>query len=71
MVAIDSLNGYLNSMPHEKFLPIQLNDILQMLGRRGIVSFLITAQHGMLGNSHEDARRCQLHGGQCTFVSLF
>ncbi|MCM2374300.1 ATPase domain-containing protein [Aporhodopirellula aestuarii] len=49
VVTIDSLNGFLNSMPHEQFLLIQLNDILQMLGRQGIVSFLITAQHGMLG----------------------
>jgi circadian clock protein KaiC len=49
VVTIDSLNGYLNSMPHEQFLLIQLNDILQMLGRHGVVSFLITAQHGMLG----------------------
>jgi len=51
VVTIDSLNGYLNSMPHEQFLLIQLNDILQMLGRHGIVSFLITAQHGMLGST--------------------
>ncbi len=51
VVTIDSLNGYLNSMPHEQFLLIQLNDILQMLGRRGIVSFLITAQHGMMGSA--------------------
>ena len=51
VVTVDSLNGYLNSMPHEQFLLIQLNDILQMLGRRGIVSFLITAQHGMLGSA--------------------
>jgi circadian clock protein KaiC len=49
VVTIDSLNGFLNSMPHEQFLLIQLNDILQMLGRHGVVSFLITAQHGMLG----------------------
>ncbi|QDV85949.1 ATPase domain-containing protein [Planctomycetes bacterium TBK1r] len=51
IVTIDSLNGFLNSMPHEQFLLIQLNDILQMLGRHGIVSFLITAQHGMLGTA--------------------
>lgn len=51
VVVIDSLNGYLNSMPHEQFLLIQLNDILQMLGRRGVVSFLIAAQHGMLGST--------------------
>jgi circadian clock protein KaiC len=51
VVTIDSLNGYLNSMPHEQFLLIQLNDILQMLCRNGVVSFLITAQHGMLGTA--------------------
>jgi circadian clock protein KaiC len=51
VVTIDSLNGFLNSMPHEQFLLIQLNDILQRLGRHGIVSFLITAQHGMLGTA--------------------
>ena len=51
VVAIDSLNGYLNSMPHEQFLLIQLNDIIQMLNRAGVVSFLITAQHGMLGSA--------------------
>jgi circadian clock protein KaiC len=51
VVTIDSLNGYLSSMPHDKFLLIQLNDILQRLGSHGIVSFLITAQHGMLGST--------------------
>ncbi|TWU17574.1 Circadian clock protein kinase KaiC [Novipirellula galeiformis] len=51
VVSIDSLNGYLNSMPHEKFLTIQLHDLLQYLGRRGIVTLVVVAQHGMLGQS--------------------
>jgi circadian clock protein KaiC len=51
VVTIDSLNGYLNAMPHEQFLMIQLNDILQMLGRTGVVTFVIAAQHGMLGTA--------------------
>lgn len=51
VVLIDSLNGYLNAMPHEKFLIIQLNDILHYLGRRGVVTFLVVAQHGMLGRT--------------------
>lgn len=49
IVTIDSLNGYLNSMPHEKYLIIQLNDNLQFLNSQGIVSFLVSAQHGMVG----------------------
>ena len=51
VVLIDSLNGYVNSMPHEKHLMIQLNDILNYLGKRGIVTFLVVAQHGMIGRS--------------------
>ncbi|MCA9146232.1 MAG: circadian clock protein KaiC [Planctomycetaceae bacterium] len=51
VVLIDSLNGYLNSMPHEKFLTIQLHDLLQYLGQRGIVTLVIAAQHGMLGST--------------------
>lgn len=51
VVTIDSLNGYLNSMPHEKYLIIQLNDNLQVLNRLGIISFLVSAQHGMIGQT--------------------
>lgn len=49
MLVIDSLNGYLNAMPEERFLIIQLHDLLTYLGHRGIVTFLIIAQHGLIG----------------------
>jgi circadian clock protein KaiC len=49
-VVIDSLNGYLNAMPEEKFLVIQLHEVLTYLGQAGIVSILIVAQHGLLGS---------------------
>ncbi|MCC9600370.1 AAA family ATPase [Stieleria sp. JC731] len=51
VVIIDSLNGYLNAMPHEKFLVVHLNDILHYLGRRRVGTFLVVAQHGMLGRA--------------------
>jgi circadian clock protein KaiC len=51
VVVIDSLNGYLNSMPEERFLIIQLHELLSYLGRRGVVTFLIVAQHGLVGNA--------------------
>ncbi|GAC1469820.1 MAG: ATPase domain-containing protein [Isosphaeraceae bacterium] len=50
IVVIDSLNGYLNSMPEEAFLTIQLHELLSYLGQLGIVTFLIVAQHGLLGD---------------------
>jgi circadian clock protein KaiC len=36
-------------MPEERFLTIQLHDLLTYLGHRGIVTFLIIAQHGLIG----------------------
>ncbi|HUS34097.1 MAG TPA: ATPase domain-containing protein [Verrucomicrobiae bacterium] len=50
MVIIDSLNGYLNSMPDERFLNLQLHELLSYLSQQGIVSILTLAQHGMIGN---------------------
>ena len=49
VVVIDSLNGYLNAMPEERFLSIQLHELLTYLGHQGVVTFLVVAQHGVLG----------------------
>jgi circadian clock protein KaiC len=49
MVVIDSLNGYLHSMPDESFLILQLHELLTYLGRQGVVSMLVVAQHGLVG----------------------
>jgi circadian clock protein KaiC len=49
VIVIDSLNGYLNAMPEEPFLTAQLHELLTYLGRQGITTFLVTAQHGLVG----------------------
>lgn len=51
LVVIDSLNGYLNSMPEERFLTIQMHELLTYLNQRGVVTMLVMAQHGFLGAS--------------------
>jgi len=51
MIVLDSLNGYLQSMPGEKFLPIHVHELLSYLGNRGVVTLLILAQTGMIGSS--------------------
>jgi circadian clock protein KaiC len=51
VVVIDSLNGYLNAMPEERFLTIQLHELLTYLGQLGVVTFLVVAQHGLLGSN--------------------
>jgi len=50
VVVIDSLNGYLQAMPEERFLIAQMHELLAFLGHRGVVTFLVVAQHGLLGN---------------------
>lgn len=50
VVVIDSLNGYLNSMPDEKFLIAQLHELLTYLGQRGVATILVAAQQGMISS---------------------
>jgi circadian clock protein KaiC len=49
VIVIDSLNGYLNAMPDERFLVVQLHELLTYLGRAGVATLLIGAQHGLIG----------------------
>lgn len=49
-VVIDSLNGYLNAMPGERYLTIHLHELLMYLGERGVVTLLIGAHQGMIGS---------------------
>jgi len=49
LVMIDSLNGYLNSMPDERFLSLQLHELLSYLSQLGIVTIMTLAQHGIMG----------------------
>jgi circadian clock protein KaiC len=51
VVVIDSLNGYLNSMPHDDFLNAQLHELLSYLNNSGVATFLIVAQSGIMGSS--------------------
>ncbi|GAA4338006.1 ATPase domain-containing protein [Variovorax defluvii] len=49
VVIIDSLNGYLNAMPDERFLIAQLHELLTYLGQCGVATMLVGAQHGLIG----------------------
>jgi circadian clock protein KaiC len=51
LIVIDSLNGYLNGMPSERFLMIHMHELLSYLGQKGVVTLLTVAQHGMMGPS--------------------
>jgi circadian clock protein KaiC len=49
VVVIDSLTGYLNSMPDERFLVLQMHELLTYLGQQGVLTIMILAQHGLVG----------------------
>jgi circadian clock protein KaiC len=49
VIVIDSLNGYLNAMPEEHFLTIQLHELLTFLGQAGVATLLIGAHQGLVG----------------------
>jgi circadian clock protein KaiC len=51
MVVIDSLNGYLNAVPDERFLTTYLHELLTYLGQHGVATILVAAQQGMLGGT--------------------
>ncbi len=48
LVVIDSLNGYLNAMPGEKYLNNQLHELTSYLNQQGVVTILVMAQHGLV-----------------------
>ncbi|NPV23510.1 ATPase domain-containing protein [Bradyrhizobium aeschynomenes] len=49
VIVIDSLNGYLNAMPDERFLILQMHELLSYLGQQGVLTILVLAQHGLVG----------------------
>jgi circadian clock protein KaiC len=48
-VILDSLNGYLQSMPGEQFLAVHLHELLAYLGNRGVLTLMVLAQAGTIG----------------------
>ena len=48
-VVIDSLNGYMQAMPAEKYLYTQLHELLTFLGQSGVTTVMLMAQAGLMG----------------------
>lgn len=48
VVVIDSLNGYMNAMPEERFLTTHLHELFAYLNQKGVVTIMVVAQHGLI-----------------------
>jgi circadian clock protein KaiC len=49
IVVIDSLTGYLNAMSEEQHLVLQMHEILTYLNQKAVVTILLLANHGLIG----------------------
>jgi circadian clock protein KaiC len=48
VIVMDSLNGYLNAMPEERFLTTHLHEMFAYLNQKGVLTIIVVAQHGMM-----------------------
>ena len=49
VVVIDSINGFLNAMPEERHLILQLHELLAFLNQQGVITIMVLAQQGLIG----------------------
>ncbi|HEV2804927.1 MAG TPA: ATPase domain-containing protein [Chthoniobacterales bacterium] len=49
VVYIDSLNGYLHSMREERYVNLQLHELITYLNQQGVVTMIVIAPSGMMG----------------------
>jgi circadian clock protein KaiC len=70
LLIIDSLNGFLNAMPGEKFLAMQLHELLAYLSQKGITTLMTVAQHGFVGANIDTPVDVSYSGRPCSFVSI-
>ncbi len=66
-VVIDSLNAYLQAMSGDKHLLLQMHELLTYLNQRGMVTILILALHGVLGDVRGDVDLSYLSDGILSF----
>ena len=54
IIVIDSLNGYINAMPEERFLSTHLHELVSYLNQNNIITIMVVAQHGVLRGTVAD-----------------
>lgn len=54
IIVIDSFTGYLSALPESAEAITQMHSLLKYITRRGVLTLLVVAQHGLLGSHAED-----------------
>ena len=71
VIVIDSLNGYLQSMPGEQFLASHLHELLSYLNNRGVLDHRYTGPSGHTRKPDADSGGRKLFGRQHFASPLF
>ncbi|MDE2050240.1 MAG: circadian clock protein KaiC [Gammaproteobacteria bacterium] len=50
LIVVDTLNGYLNAMPGERYLTTQLHEVSTYLNQRGVLTIFVLTQHGIFAD---------------------
>jgi circadian clock protein KaiC len=55
VLVLDSVNGYMNAMPAERLLLVQLHELLSYLANMNVSSIFTLVQHGVFGSPVDEA----------------
>jgi circadian clock protein KaiC len=66
-LTIDSLNAFLQAMPGEKYLLLQMHELLSFLNQQGVTTMLVLGQHGIIGDIRSDIDLSYLSDGIILF----
>jgi circadian clock protein KaiC len=55
LIVLDSINGYMQAMPAERLLVVQVHELLSYLADRGVSIIMTLVQHGVFGGSVDEA----------------
>jgi circadian clock protein KaiC len=55
LVVLDSVNGFMNAMPAERLLGVQLHELLSFLANKGVSSIMTLVQRGVFGGPVDEA----------------
>jgi len=55
LIILDSLNGYIQAMPSERLLLVQIHELLSYLSNRGVTMIMTLVQHGVFGGMVDQA----------------
>jgi circadian clock protein KaiC len=54
VIVVDSLNAYLQAMPEDRHLTLQMHELLAYLGQQGVITLMVLGQHGLIGDIRSD-----------------